>query len=225
MELTRESIQSGAYLRSFVDLPGQPRWPRERILAALHDALSRRPPGQPLWLFAYGSLIWNPLFRYAERQSAVLHGWQRRFCLRLLAGRGTPEQPGRMLALDAGGGCAGMAFRLSESGLDDELALVSIRELPYGSYRIIWREVKLADRRRVPALAFVANPAQRQYAADASIATVAPLVARARGPMGSNAQYLFQLEDALARHGYSDPHVDALAAAVRKERPDRQSRP
>lgn len=217
MKLTRETLQSGAYLASFADLPGQPRWSQERILASMHEALSRRPSGQAVWLFAYGSLIWNPLFRWTECLPAVLHGWQRRFCLDLHAGRGTPERPGRMLALAAGGSCAGMAFRLAETDLHDELALVWTREMPYGSYRVIWGQVQLADTRCVQALAFVTNPAQRQYAADASIATVAPLIAQAHGPLGSNVEYLLQLEAALSRSGIHDDHVTALATAVRRQ--------
>lgn len=218
MILTREALQSGAYLRSFSDLPGQPRWSRERILASMEQALSRRPPDQPVWLFAYGSLIWNPLFRCVEHQRATLQGWQRRFCMRLHAGRGSQQQPGRMLALDHGGHCTGVAFRLAERGLRDELALVWIREMPYGSYRIVWGELALADGRAVRALAFVANPAQCQYETDASVKTVAPLIAHAHGALGRNADYLLQLEATLATHGVHDPYITALAAAVRAER-------
>lgn len=215
MILTREALQSGAYLQSFGDLPGQPRWPRTRILASMDEALALRPRGQAVWLFAYGSLIWNPLFRCAERQRAVLHGWQRRFCLRLHAGRATPEQPGRMLALDRGGSCAGVAYRLAEANLRDELALVWIREMPYGSYHIIWGEVALAGGHPVRALTFVANPAQCQYEADARVATVAPLIAHARGTLGSNVDYLLELEATLARFDIQDPYIAALAGAVR----------
>ena len=218
MLLTRQALQDGSYLRSFSDLPGQPRWSRQRILASLDAALAQRPAGQPVWLFAYGSLIWNPLFHFAEREHATLQGWQRRFCMRLHAGRGSQQQPGRMLALDRGGHCTGVAFRLAEQGLRDELALVWIREMPYGSYRIIWGELALADGRSVRALAFVANPAQCQYEADASIKTVAPLIAHAQGALGRNADYLLQLEETLATHDLHDPYVTALATAVRAER-------
>lgn len=216
MLLTRQALQDGSYLRSFSDLPGQPRWSRQRILASLDAALAQRPGGQPVWLFAYGSLIWNPLFEYAERQPATLHGWQRRFCLRLHAGRGSAEQPGRMLALDRGSHCRGVAFRIGEQGLRDELALVWIREMPYGSYNVIWGRLQLAGGRKVQALTFVANPAQQQYVADACIATVAPLVARACGPMGSNMDYLLSLEKTLAQFAIHDAYVAALVQAAKR---------
>lgn len=212
--LTRQTLVSGAYLRSFTDLPGRPRWSRERILASMHHALRQRPVGEPVWLFAYGSLIWNPLFHYAERESAVLHGWQRRFCLHLQAGRGTQAQPGRMLALDRGGCCAGVVYRLSDDTLERELALVWIREMPYGSYNVVWEPVQLARGGTVQALVFVANPNIPQYAADAAVSSVADCIAGASGPLGSNLDYLLQLEKTLAHFDIQDDYIDALVAAV-----------
>lgn len=99
--ITRDYLMSGAYLASFTDTPQIKWWTRERIAASLADTLARRPdPDAPVWLFAYGSLIWNPAFLFAEQQRATLQGWRRSFCMRLLAGRGSPAHPGRMLALD-----------------------------------------------------------------------------------------------------------------------------
>ena len=69
-----------------------------------------------MWLFGYGSLIWNPAFAFAEQVPAFVRGWHRRFCLWMPMGRGTPEQPGLMLALDRGGGCRGVAFRVAGPG-------------------------------------------------------------------------------------------------------------
>lgn len=94
--LTREMIQTGAYLNSFKDLPQQPRWSRQRIEASMLKTLAQRSLAQPVWLFAYGSLIWNPLFKYAEMQSSVLHGWHLSFCIRLHDGRVSVDTRGRM---------------------------------------------------------------------------------------------------------------------------------
>lgn len=90
-------------------------------------------------------MIWNPLLRFVERQSAFLQGWHRSFCIRLFAGRGTYEWPGRMLALKAGGQSAGMAFRLAENDLSEELGLVWIRETVHGLYRPNWGTIRLAS--------------------------------------------------------------------------------
>ena len=215
MVLTREMLQSGAFLEAFGDLPGQARWSLQRIDASLRATLARRPAG-PLWLYAYGSLIWNPLFHYEARQGALLRGWQRHFCLQLLAGRASPQTPGRMLALDAGDACAGVVFRLAESTLLDELRLVWIREMVYGSYRPVWEPVRLDDGQDVQALVFVADPTQAQYAVDAGVEPTARLIAAAHGPLGSNLDYLLRLDASLIEHGIRDPYVHRLAAAVRE---------
>lgn len=216
MILTRDNLKNGRYLASFDDLPGQPVWSPERLHASMQEALAQRPPGQPVWLFAYGSLIWNPLFDPVARVPALLAHWQRRFCMLLLAGRGSPQRPGRMLSLDAGGQCAGVALQLHERALEHELLLVWTREMVYGSYRPIWAPVDLADGRKVHALVFVADPARPQYAQASDAQAIAPLIARAHGPLGRNIDYVLQLDATLQQHGITDPHVHAVAQAVRQ---------
>ena len=68
-----------------------------------------------LWVFGYGSLIWDPGFPVAERRIATLKGWHRSFCMRSIHHRGTVEKPGLVLALDRaeGASCTGVAFRVA----------------------------------------------------------------------------------------------------------------
>ncbi len=82
------------------------------------------PPDEgPVWIFGYGSLMWNPALEFTESCTGTLVGWHRAFCLRLTAGRGTAHQPGRMLALKEGGRTTGVAYRLPET-LEQELTLL-----------------------------------------------------------------------------------------------------
>ena len=215
--LTREMIQTGAYLNSFKDLPQQPRWSHQRIEASMHETLAQRPRAQPVWLFAYGSLIWNPLFKYAEMQPSVLHGWHRSFCIRLHDGRGSVDAPGRMLALKAGGETNGVAFRLAEDGLVDELWLAWVREMVHGLYCPIWAEAVLADGRTAQALTFVADTTHQVYESDSSVATTVKAICKASGHLGSNRDYVLQLEACLADHDIQDAYVTELAAAVRTQ--------
>jgi cation transport protein ChaC len=109
--------------------------------ASLTDMLARRPPdqvGQGVWVFAYGSLIWNPAVHFAERRPAVVPGWQRAFCLSVRSGRGTQEQPGLMLGLVPGGLCAGAAFRIAEHEMRHELSLLWRREMLADGYIPRW---------------------------------------------------------------------------------------
>jgi len=218
--LTREFLQSGDYLRSFVDTPRQKWWSREQISESLEKTLAERPdPDAPVWVFAYGSLIWNPLIHVAEQQLATLRGWRRSFCMRLLAGRGTPEHPGRMLALTRAPSTAhpttGIAFRIREEELRDELMLVWMREMIGGTYEPLWQEARLADGRLVQTIVFVMEPCTPAYEHDTSVNTVAPLIATASGHLGHNIDYLLELDQALAAHHIHDTYIQELIAAVR----------
>lgn len=115
--LSRKLILSGAYLQAFASALGDTLWPLERIEASLNQTLEKRPRNTDVWLFGYGSLLWNPLFEFDAREIATLHGWHRSFCLRVVAGRGSVEAPGRMLSLEPGGSTTGVALRLPKESL------------------------------------------------------------------------------------------------------------
>src|ERR1700741_1259287 len=72
--------------------------------AAADRLLADAPPG-PLWVFAYGSLIWKPAIETVEHLRATAPGWHRAFSLKLTRWRGSPTQPGLMMGLRRGGRC------------------------------------------------------------------------------------------------------------------------
>ncbi|BAN47952.1 gamma-glutamylcyclotransferase [Metapseudomonas resinovorans] len=211
--LTKDALSSGLYLKSFESFEGL-LWSEARILQSLDETLSARTGNGDIWLFAYGSLIWNPLLDFIERAVATLHGWQRSFCLRMVAGRGTEAAPGRMLAVEPGGHTQGVAYRLGGEVLHHDLQCVWRREMVFGSYRPVWERITLADGNQTEALVFVADPAFSLYEADSSVVAIARQIALASGPHGSNAEYLQLLQQALREHGLSDHYIDALATTV-----------
>jgi cation transport protein ChaC len=214
--LTRKLIESGAYLDHFRGLDPAICWDDERQARSLAETLAAAPlPGGDVWVFGYGSLIWNPMVRFDDRQWATLHGWRRAFSLGMVAGRGSPERPGRMLAVEPGGAIRGVALRIPHAVLHDELRLLWRREMPTGAYSPIWAETELDDGRHVQSIVFAANPTHPMHAADTSVDVVAPLVATASGPYGSNAEYVIRLDDELATAGAVDADVRALALALR----------
>ena len=94
------------------------------------DILSGQPDDADLWVFAYGSLIWNPAFEFVEKRQALAKGWRRSFCLgwdRWF--RGTEQRPGLMLALDRGGSCNGVAYRLLAGSRSANLLSLLRREV------------------------------------------------------------------------------------------------
>lgn len=219
VKINREDLKSGAFLAAFQGAPGIEWWSEDRIEASMRDLLARRPRDEPVWLFAYGSLLWNPVFQFVESCPAVLEGWRRSFCIRLVIARGTTDHPGRMMSLVTGGQTAGLAHRLDEAHLEQELRLVWMREMVGGAYRPDWATVALADGRSVQALIFTADPTSALHEADDSIDTIAPIIGAAYGPLGSNRDYVLQLNGALSKNGFNDCYVPALAERLSPELP------
>lgn len=213
--LTRDFLQKADCKTAFGTIEEALLLSPEQRLASLRCTLSRRPDNSPVWIFGYGSLMWNPIFDSEEVRRATLNGWHRAFCLRLTAGRGTAAQPGRMLALKEGGSTTGLAFRLPEEKLEEELELLWKREMVTGCYVPTWCELVLEDGSRVTALVFVMDAAHPLFEADTRSQVIAPLIARAHGPLGTNAQYLYALEQELKKHNMQDECLRELVDHVR----------
>ncbi|MFS2223791.1 gamma-glutamylcyclotransferase [Pantoea sp. B65] len=214
--LTRDFLLKADCKTAFGTIEESLLWTCEQRAASLAAALACRPDNSPVWIFGYGSLMWNPVFESDEVASGTLQGWHRAFCLRLTAGRGTHHQPGRMLALKQGGTTRGLAFRLPEDKLHEELELLWKREMITGCYLPTWCELVLEDRRKVSALVFVMDPRHPLYESDSCAKTIAPLIARASGPLGTNAQYLYSLEQELLKRGMHDECLTDLVQQVRQ---------
>lgn len=213
--VTRESLRTGdaeALIRT--DAPDLPLLTEEARRRSLADILAKRPAGD-LWVFAYGSLIWNPAIKSAESRLARLDGWRRRFCLSMPGGRGTPENPGLALGLDRGGACHGIAYRLIEADVVSELTLLWRREMLLGGYRPAWVELVAEDGAPLgPALAFVIDADSPLYVDGAPSSVLVRRLATTSGGWGSSADYLFQTRDALRAHGVPDLELETLGALV-----------
>lgn len=179
------------------------------------EAVLAEKPGDPgtLWLFAYGALMWRPEFPYSEQREARVRGWHRRFCLWQRGFRGTPERPGVMLALDRGGQCRGLAYRLAGDDLRAALRPVWRREMRGRGYAARWLAAETAEG-PVPALAFVADRAGARYAGRLSDEAIAERIAAACGPIGPSAEYLLNTVAACEAMGIRDRHLFAMQALV-----------
>jgi cation transport protein ChaC len=194
--------------------------PTQRLLsdAERHESLlatlALRPPGDA-WLFGYGSLIWNPTVHSVERRVAHIQGWHRAFCLSVQAGRGSAEQPGLVLGLDAGGSCTGVAYRIEESLLRSELELLWRREMVSGADIPRWLDIHDEQGQRYgSAIAFTMDPGCAQYAGHLCDDEVVQRLATARGALGSSADYLFKTCESLRACGLVDAEMERLARDV-----------
>ena len=213
--LTRNALLNGDFVDAHAHLVASKQClSREQILDSMTISLKERPAGAPVWIFAYGSLMWNPLVTIEEMHRARLQGWSRRFCIRLFFGRGTPLQPGRMLALDKGQENAGMIFRLPGHGLGQALELIWTREMIGGLYIPVWADVLLSNGDSVKALVFVSDRGHPCYEADSTVSTVAKIVSRARGNIGTNASYVTQLDTTLSAWAITDDYIAQIAAIL-----------
>lgn len=189
----------------------------EQLAASLGETLKRKPPDSDWWIFAYGSLLWNPLFPFEDARPATLAGRHRRFCLWSLASRGTATQPGLVLGLDQGGSCQGVVYRLPARCAKDELGLLWRREMVLGAYLPLWVSVR-CHAKPLTALAFIVDRKHRQYSGKLTLSEQANVLASAAGAFGSSADYLEHARIALVTHGIVDPYLEKLAAMVARRR-------
>ncbi|MDR3439175.1 gamma-glutamylcyclotransferase [Telmatospirillum sp.] len=166
------------------------------------------------WVFAYGSLIWNPGFDYLESAIAVLRGWHRAMCILSTHYRGCIECPGLVLGLDHGGSCRGLAYRIAPSQAADVQRYLDDREMITGVYHPRFIPVALADGRRVPAYVYVARREHPQYAGPLTSDQAARLICQGKGCTGSSRDYLANTVAQLDALGLPDKSLRHLLRLV-----------
>lgn len=168
---------------------------------------------QDVWIFAYGSLVWNPIIKFSDRLVGTIYGRHRRFCLWTPIGRGTPEHPGLVLGLERGGSCRGVVYRIPAADVAVELQLLWRREMIAGAYISRWVKVFIGNK-IVDAIAFVINRQHPLYAGILPLETTIHTLATASGHLGSSRDYLLHTIDGLATMGIQDASLLALRDQV-----------
>ncbi|ACA17653.1 ChaC family protein [Methylobacterium sp. 4-46] len=169
-------------------------------------------PGD-LWVFGYGSLMWNPGFPVVERRQARLRGYHRALCVLSHVHRGTPESPGLVLGLDRGGSCRGVAFRVAGAQAEATLAYLRAREQVTAVYVERRLGVTIEDGRRVTAVTYAVDRTHPQYAGRLPEAELLRLVRQGRGRSGANPDYVRNTHQHLIAMGVADPLLARIAAA------------
>ncbi|KAF0115368.1 MAG: cation transport protein ChaC [Rhodobacteraceae bacterium] len=178
-------------------------------LAALADQMG------DLWVFAYGSLMWDPAIDFTEVRRAWLPGYARRFILCDVHGaRGTHEAPGLMAALDRGEGCHGLAFRVPAERVEDETRNLWAREMVLPSYVPRLLPVHLGGE-SVTALVFLADHGTDMIQSNLTREQQVRYLATGTGFLGSSRDYLETVAKQFAVFGVDDPEVSALMTEVR----------
>jgi len=163
------------------------------------------PAGEDFWVFAYGSLMWNPGFPFLESHPGLLRGYHRSFCVVSEHYRGTKERPGLVLGLDRGGACRGRAYRVAAAHGKTVGDYLHEREMLTGIYEPRWLKVRLLPAagspmemtgrggstaaRTVMAAAYVADRRHGQYCRLA-LDEIAARILQGVGSAGTNVAYL-----------------------------------
>lgn len=215
--ITRETVRAGM-LRAQIEAAD----PTMQLLSdaehrrSVRAILRDRPDGDgDVWLFAYGSLIWNPMVKFIAKRIATVPGYHRRFCLWTHLYRGSPEEPGLVLGLVPGGICRGVVYRIAAAEAREELELLWRREMITGAYQPVWLRTVTAGGRGW-AIGFASSRRYERYAGLLPEERVAQTVAKAQGCLGSCASYLFDTAEHLEALGISDPALARVRDRVKQ---------
>jgi cation transport protein ChaC len=213
--LTRELIDAGAIDAMVArDAPGVRLLSEAERKESLIQTLAAKPTDD-VWLFGYGSLIWNPTVRFVEQRVARVVEWHRAFCLATPAGRGSIENPGLVLGLDRGRDCDGVAFRISGDVVETELAMLWKREMLAAAYVPRWLDLLDQEGRRFGCgIAFTIDPACDRYHGHLQRDEIVRRLATASGALGRSADYLFRTCEGLRGNGIRDQDLELLRGEV-----------
>lgn len=178
----------------------------------MNPSIASTPPGD-LWVFGYGSLMWNPGFEHVERMPALLRGGHRALCILSTHYRGTPEVPGLVLGLVRGGACRGIAFRVAAKKARETHAYLTEREQVTKVYQEQWRRLTLGDGRQVSALTYFADTMHPQYVR-LPRDEILSRVRHAHGRAGSCRDYVLSTIAAMAQVGVRDQALEWLSGAL-----------
>jgi len=185
-------------------------YPQHQILEALDEYLAQSPLPEELWVFAYGSLMWNPEMRVVETQQGTVQGLQRGFNLLSTVHRGTIECPGLVLSLKQGSHCEGLAFRIAGDTKEEDFKSLWLREMVTLFYRPHLCKVNTATG-VVTAITFVADETHVQFV-DYDSATCANMIGKAHGGRGSNIDYFNNTFTHLKQLKIHDPLFQSIEA-------------
>ena len=216
--ITRESILNGT-IRRLVEQSGDDGrlmtdQERKQIV---ENMIETAPSLNSMWVFGYGSLIWNPALYFTEKKRGTVHGYHRRFCLWSTIGRGSPSRPGLMLGLERGGSCKGIFYKIDRREIRTELDIVFRRELITAAYRPTWVSARVLGKSPFKAIAFVINRAHNRYAGMLDDETVIQTIADAKGTLGTCSDYLYETVLQLENLGMPDRRLASIARHVRQK--------
>lgn len=214
--LTRKAIQNGEIERLLHNGRNNLRIMSDDERADLvRTTLAYLGKDTGLWIFGYGSLIWNPALEFNDQRRCSVQGYQRKFCFWTTLSRGTEEQPGLMMGLVEGEQCDGLAYKIDPSKAETELDILFRREMVTSIYKPTWIQARCVETDTdFTALTFVVDRTNERYIDSLSQSETVRTLATAQGPLGRNCDYLFDLSRKLRELEFKDLQLEELEQLV-----------
>ena len=187
-----------------------------QLLASRRKIIPDNGIGEPIYIFAYGSLLWNPTFNYQEQLPARIYGFHRRFCMKTKLGRGSSKNPGLMLALDRGGNCKGSVYKLNKKTEIYEIDLLFKREMITGAYIPKLIKTEIGSGQWVKSLAFTVDKKNKNYIAKITLEETAKLISNANGFLGTCEEYLNFTLASLKELNIKDKQMNKIYNLIKK---------
>ena len=182
----------------------------ENLLRSLNTTLHTKPNKGPVWVFGYGSLIWNPMLEYVVKRPARIRGYHRGFYCWSRINRGSPEKPGLVLALDRGGSCRGLAYQLNLKSAQKELLILWRREMLGKVYVPKWVRAETQEG-IVDAITFVIDRSSTAYTGKLEEDRIVSIAMEAFGHYGTCFDYLMETAKSLKQENIQDKKIFRLA--------------
>ena len=163
-----------------------------------------------IWIFGYGSLMWNPGFSYERKETCFIKGWQRRFWQESSDHRGTVSMPGRVATIirKKNSRCWGVAYNVAKLGASEVLQKLDARER--NGYERMETIAISSSGYSFECLTYVAGPNNQYYSEEDSVQSIARQAALAQGPSGANREYIMLIIQQLRRLGVYERHAEAI---------------
>jgi len=215
LQVTRDALLDDTLMaKVYAQLPAGARLrTADELEASIDNILSQHDDDAVVHVFGYGSLMWNPAVEHTAALPAKVNGWHRSFCLRSIVGRGSPDRPGLMLALDRGGACRGLLLQIEPRKVREELRVLWRREMMTEAYEARWVNAVVGGM-TLRAITFTVNRSHPRYAKSLPLDEMARMINTGAGSLGSCREYFDATIRTLETLGIRDAGMEGLRAAA-----------
>ena len=212
VKLTKKNINEGRLGEKIKSISGSDKvLTKNELIKERRKIIPDDGIGEDIYIFGYGSLLWNPTINYEAQYLAKIYGFHRSFCMKTYLGRGSFKNPGLMLGLDKGGSCIGSAYKLNRDDAIKNIDILFKREMVTGAYKPKLLKTKLDNNKIVLSLAFTVDKKHKNYFSDKDTSVKASMISKANGFLGSCKEYFDFTLKSLEELNITDKEMRAIS--------------